>query len=71
MLGKIEKNNRKPTRSFIEKIATYFDVIDKDLIIAFLSDEIAYHVVYEESYASEVLKVAEAKVEYLKTSKKA
>jgi transcriptional regulator with XRE-family HTH domain len=69
MLGKIEKNSRKPTRSFIEKISKYFKVSDKDLIIAFLSDEVAYHVMYEENYASEVLKVAEEKVEYLRTKK--
>ena len=69
MLGKIEKNSRKPTRLLIEKISKYFNVSDKDLIIAFLSDEVAYQVMYEENYASEVLKVAEEKVEYLRTQK--
>ncbi len=69
MLGKIEKNSRKPTRLFIEKISKYFNVNDKDLIIAFLSDEVAYQVMYEENYAREVLKVAEEKVEYLRTQK--
>jgi transcriptional regulator with XRE-family HTH domain len=69
MLGKIEKNSRKPTRLLIEKISRYFNVSDKDLIIAFLSDEVAYQVMNEENYASEVLKVAEEKVEYLRTQK--
>ncbi len=69
MLGKIEKNSRKPTKAFIEKISKYFNVSDKNLIIAFLSDEVAYQVMNEENYASEVLKVAEEKVEYLKTQK--
>ena len=69
MLGKIEKNNRKPTKQLIEKFANFFKVSDKDLIIAFISDTIAYQVMDEEDFASEVLKVAEQKVKYLKTKK--
>ncbi len=67
MLGKIEKNNRKPTKQLIEKFARYFKVSDKELMIAFLSDTIVYHVMDEEDFASEVLKVAEKKVKYLRT----
>ncbi len=69
MLGKIEKNNRKPTKQLIEKFARYFKVSDKDLTIAFLSDTVAYQVMGEEDFASEVLRVAEKKVKYLKTKK--
>lgn len=69
MLGKIEKNNRKPTKQLIEKFASFFKVSDKDLTIAFLSDTVAYKVMGEEEFASEVLKVAEKKVKYLKTKK--
>ena len=69
MLGKIEKNKRKPTKAFIEKFARLFMVNGKDLTIAFLSDTVAYQVLDEEDYASEVLKVAEKKVKYLKTQK--
>lgn len=47
----------------------YFNVRDKDLTIAFLSDTVAYHVIGEEKFASEVLKVAEEKVKYLKSKK--
>lgn len=68
MLGKIEKNNRKPTDQLIEKFANFFKVSDKDLKIAFLSDEVVYQLL-EEDFASEVLKVAEKKVKYLKTKK--
>jgi HTH-type transcriptional regulator, competence development regulator len=70
MLGKIEKNNRKPTKSLIVKIAKYFKVNAKDLIVAFLSDEIAYQVLDEEDLSNEIFKVAEEKVKYLKTKKK-
>ena len=70
MLSKIEKNNRKPTKALIEKIAHFFNVSNKDLLIAFLSDSVAYQVMDEKDYANEVLKVAEKKVQYLKTKDK-
>jgi HTH-type transcriptional regulator, competence development regulator len=69
MLGKIEKNNRKPSKQLIEKFAKYFKVSDKDLMIAFLSDAVAYQIMDEEDLSSEVFKVAEKKVKYLKTKK--
>lgn len=69
MLGKIEKNNRKPTKQLIEKFSKLFNVNIKDLTIAFLSDNVAYQIMDEEDFASEVLKVAEKKVKYLKTIK--
>lgn len=65
MLGKIEKNNRKPTRQFIEKIARYFAVSPKELTIVFLSDKIAYQILDEQDIAPDILKVAEDKVRYL------
>jgi len=66
MLGKIEKNNRKPTKQLIEKFSKLFNVSEKDLTIEFLSDNIAYQIMDEEDFAIEVLKVAEKKVKYLK-----
>lgn len=69
MLGKIEKNSRKPTKQLIEKFAKFFNVSDNDLLIAFLSDTVAYQVMDELNFASEVLKVAEKKVKYLTTKK--
>jgi transcriptional regulator with XRE-family HTH domain len=69
MLGKIEKNNRNPNKRLIKKFSKYFKVSDKDLIIAFLSDTIAFQVMEEKDFSSEVFKVAEEKVKYLKTKK--
>jgi transcriptional regulator with XRE-family HTH domain len=66
-LGKIEKNSRKPTKLLIENIARYFNVSEKELIIAFLSDSVASYVVKDKDFASEIFKVAEEKVEYLAT----
>ncbi len=65
MLGKIEKNNRKPTKQMIQKFSTLFGVSEKDLTIEFLSDKVAYQILNEGDFASEVLKVAEEKVKYL------
>ncbi len=69
MLGKIEKNNRKPTKELIEKFADFFNVSAKELKIAFLSDLVVYQVMEEEDFSNEVFKVAEEKVAYLKTKK--
>lgn len=69
MLGKIEKNNRRPSKQLIEKFAKYFKVNSKDLMISFLSDSVAYQIMDEEDLSNEVLKVAEEKVRYMKTKK--
>jgi len=69
-LGKIEKNSRNPSKKLVEKIAIFFEVSKKELTIALLSDTVAYKILSEEDYANEVLKIAEIKVEYLKTKKK-
>lgn len=71
MLGKLEKNNRKPTRQFIEKIARYFAVSSKELTIVFLSDKIAYQILEEKDIAQEILRAAENKVKYLTKEKAA
>jgi transcriptional regulator with XRE-family HTH domain len=68
MLGKIEKNSRKPNKLLIENFAKFFNVEEKDLTISFLSDSVAYKVL-DEDYPVEVLKVAEEKVQYLITKK--
>src|SRR5947209_7927992 len=69
MLGKIEKNNRKPTKELIEKFAKYFKVSSKELKIAFISDSVVYQVLNEKGVAKEVLKAAEKKIKYLKNKK--
>lgn len=68
MLGKIEKNSRKPNKILIENFASFFEVNEKDLTISFLSDSVAYKII-DEDYPVEVLKVAEEKVNYLITKK--
>lgn len=68
MLGKIEKNYRKPSKKFIKDISMLFNIDENLLTVAHLSDTIAYSIL-EEELATEVLKVAEEKVNYLNKNK--
>ena len=67
ILSRIERGERKATREHIVKLAQYFNVPEKELLITWLADKLVYEVA-DESIAVEALKVAEEKVEYL-TSK--
>ncbi len=66
LLGKIERNDRQPTKEQIKKLAQIFKENEDYLMSEFLSDQIAYKILEEESDLS-ILKVAEKKVHYLKT----
>lgn len=66
MLGKIEKNNRRPTREVISRFSKYFGISERELTVAFLSDTVVYEVLEDQSFAMDVLKAAEKKVKYLK-----
>jgi transcriptional regulator with XRE-family HTH domain len=65
LLGKIERNERQPTKEQIKQISTFFKVEEKTLIAELLSDQIAYKILDEEADI-DILKVAEQKIEYLK-----
>lgn len=68
LLGKIERNERQPTKNQIKQIARFFKVNEKQLIKEMLSDQIAYKII-EEDADLDTLKVAEEKVEYFKKQK--
>lgn len=69
ILSKIERGQRKPTREQVVKLAEYFKVNENDLLVAWLSDKLAYEV-EDEDMALKALQVAEQKVKYNKTKKK-
>jgi HTH-type transcriptional regulator, competence development regulator len=69
LLGKIERNERQPTKEQIKHFASFFKIEEKILIKELLSDIFAYKIMEEEADI-DTLKVAEDKVEYLKASKK-
>ncbi len=68
-LAKIEKNHRKPNESLVEKLASFFNVSDKLLKIEIKSDNLVYQLMEEEDFATEILKVAEEKVQYILANK--
>lgn len=69
LLGKIERNERQPTKEQIKHIAEFFKIDEKLLIKELLSDQFAYRIMEEEADI-DTLKVAEDKVKYLKANKK-
>lgn len=66
ILSKIERNERKPTKEKLDKLAEILKLDKDELLIQFISDKIAYEIV-DEDYARKVLKVAEKKIKYLKS----
>jgi transcriptional regulator with XRE-family HTH domain len=66
ILSKIERNERKPTKEILNKLAEILKLDKDELLIQFISDKIAYEIV-DENCASKVLKVAEKKIKYLKS----
>lgn len=66
LLGKIERSERQATKDQIKQVAKYFKLDEKDLLKEYLSDQIAYRILEEEADL-DTLKVAEKKVQYLKT----
>jgi transcriptional regulator with XRE-family HTH domain len=69
LLGKIERNERQPTKEQIKLLGKFFKIDKSELIKEFLSDLFAYKILEEEADI-ETLKVAEEKVEYLKKQKR-
>lgn len=66
ILSKIERNERKPTKEMLERLAEILKLDKDELIIQFISDKIAYEIVNEDC-AHKALKVAERKIKYLKS----
>lgn len=68
-LSKIERDERRTNTQMIEQIAQIFKVDKEQLLVAFYSDIVMYEIKEEEAF-SKILQVAEAKIEYQRTSKK-
>jgi len=67
-LGKLEKNERNPSKDLIRKFSKYFKVDEKKLLIASKSDNVAQKLL-EDDNAIEILKAAEEKVKYITKNK--
>lgn len=68
LISKFEKNDRKPTKEQIIRLAKFYELSKSELIINWYSEKIAEELKYTES-TSEILKVAEEKIKYYKAQK--
>ncbi len=68
LLGKIERNERSPTKEQIKLVAKFFKINELKLIRVHLSDQLAYKII-EANVDADILKVAEQKIEYIKSKK--
>lgn len=64
ILSKIERGHRQPSRALVVKLAKYFKIKQKDLLVQWLSDKLFY-AVEGEDVALNALQAAEDKVAYL------
>jgi transcriptional regulator with XRE-family HTH domain len=68
ILSKIERGERKATKEQIIKLADILDLSKEELLIHYLSEKIAYELI-DEDVAGRTLRVAEQKINYLKSVK--
>ena len=68
ILSKIERGHRYASREQVIKLAGFFKVKEKHLLVSWLSDKLVYEVADEE-VALKALRVAEEKIEYKSFSK--
>jgi transcriptional regulator with XRE-family HTH domain len=69
ILSKIERGHRNANREQVIKLAEFFKIKEKDLLVSWLSDKLVYEVANED-VALKALQVAEEKVKYNKAKKK-
>lgn len=62
-LSKIERGERSANRNHIKLLSELFGIDERGLLIDHLSDKVSYELLQEDC-SSEVLKVAEAKIQY-------
>jgi len=66
LISKFEKNERKPTMEQVIRLAKFYNLSESELIIDWYSEKIAEELKYTES-TTEILKVAEEKINYFKS----
>ena len=68
-LSKLERGERPVSRQMIPIIAKTFGLNEKDLIVKYMSKQIAYQIA-DEQFANDILKAAEEEIKYLKKQKR-
>ena len=67
-LSKLERGERPIGRQMLPIIAKTFNVNEKELIVKFMSKQLAYQLA-DEKYAKDILIAAEAEIKFLKKTK--
>lgn len=65
LLSRIERGDKRPTRNHISKLSQILQIEERELVVAYLSDRLVYEI-RDEDLATEALKMAEQKINYLK-----
>ena len=68
-LSKLERGERPINRQMIPIIAKTFNVDEKELVIRFMSRQVAYQLA-DEVFAKDILIAAEEEIEYIRENKK-
>lgn len=68
LISKFEKNDRKPTKAQLLRLAEFYNLPKDKLLISWYSEKIAQDLRYTTS-TIEILRVAEQKIEYYKNQK--
>jgi len=68
LLSKIERSDRMPTKEQVSALSEFYQDKKNEVIIAWLSDKLVYEI-QDEDLALAAMKIAERKIEYLKTHK--
>ena len=63
LLSEMERGKRSATRAQVLKLASYFEIAENDLLVAWLSDKFVYEVT-DEDMAIQALRLAEEIVSY-------
>jgi len=66
LISKFEKNERKPTKEQLIRLAKFYDLSEEELIINWHSEKIAENLKYTQA-TTEILRVAEEKINYYKS----
>jgi transcriptional regulator with XRE-family HTH domain len=67
-LSKLERGERPVSRQILPSIAKTFNVDEKELVIRFMSKQVANQLA-DEKYAKDILIAAEKEIKYLKKTK--
>jgi len=66
LISKFEKNERKPTKEQLIRLAKFYNLSEQKLIINWYSEKIAEDLKYTQA-TTEILRVAQEKINYYKS----